>query len=76
MKKLFVFGSEKKLKKLKIIILKVLRGQCYKTFLFTLFFRTPEWADKVLRKWAAVVAQLVERLLPTPEILGSNPVIS
>ena len=26
--------------------------------------------------WAVVVAQLVERLLPIPEVHGSNPVIS
>ena len=26
-----------------------------------------------IRKWAVVVAQLVEQLLPTPEIWGSNP---
>ena len=25
--------------------------------------------------WAVVVAQLVERLLPIPEVRGSNPVI-
>ena len=25
--------------------------------------------------WVVVVAQLVERLLPTPEVRGSNPVI-
>ena len=25
--------------------------------------------------WAVVVAQLVERSLPTPEVCGSNPVI-
>ena len=25
--------------------------------------------------WAAVVAQLVEQLLPTPEVCSSNPVI-
>ena len=25
--------------------------------------------------WAVVLAQLVEQLLPIPEILGSNPVI-
>ena len=29
----------------------------------------------ILELWAAVVAQLVERLLPIPEFLGSNPVI-
>ena len=26
--------------------------------------------------WAVVVAQLVEQSLPTPEVRGSNPVIS
>jgi len=26
-------------------------------------------------KWAVVVAQLVERLLPIPEVCGSDPVI-
>ena len=28
------------------------------------------------RSWAVVVAQLVERSFPTPEIRSSNPVIS
>ena len=32
--------------------------------------------DKLLRQRAVVVAQLVERLLPIPEVCGSNPVIS
>ena len=31
-------------------------------------------SKKVLH-WAVVVAQLVERLLPIPEVRGSNPVI-
>ena len=30
---------------------------------------------KMSLSWAVVVAQLVERLLPTPEVRGSNPVI-
>ena len=30
---------------------------------------------KVGLYWAVVVAQLVERLLPIPEVHGSNPVI-
>ena len=38
------------------------------------------WANLIkrsnyVREWAAVVAQLVERLLPRPEVRGSNPVI-
>ena len=36
-----------------------------------------KFAIKILRlTWAVVVAQLVERLLPKPEIRGLNPVIS
>ena len=34
------------------------------------------YATKTLYIWAVVVAQLVERLLLTPEICSSNPVIS
>ena len=30
---------------------------------------------KLTRKWAMVVAQLVEQLLPIPEVHGTNPVI-
>ena len=30
---------------------------------------------KIQISWAVVVAQLVERLLPIPEVRGSNPVI-
>ena len=30
----------------------------------------------IVSVWAVVVAQLVERLLPTSEVHGSNPVIS
>ena len=29
----------------------------------------------ILNKWAVVVAPLTERLLLTPEVLGSNPLI-
>ena len=36
----------------------------------TLIFANKFWI------WAVVVAQLVEQLRPTPEIHGSNPVIS
>ena len=33
------------------------------------------WLLRVLANWAVVVAQLVEWLLPIPEVRGSNPVI-
>ena len=33
-------------------------------------------AQRYLKYWAVVVAQLVEWLLLTPEVCGSNPVIS
>ena len=32
-------------------------------------------ALSLARHWAVVLAQLVERLLPSPEVRGSNPVI-
>ena len=35
-----------------------------------------EMLCKLFVDWAVVVAQLVERLLPIPEVRGSNPVIS
>ena len=42
-------------------------------------FSTFVWAKNLIKFlaqiWAVVVAQLVERPLPTPEVLGSNPVI-
>ena len=31
--------------------------------------------SNIVTRWAVVVAQLVERSLPTPEVCGSNPVI-
>ena len=41
--------------------------------------RKDDMAQKVLKQtiifWAVVVAQLVERSLPTPEVRGSNPVM-
>ena len=37
---------------------------------------TLECLIKKYQAWAVVVAQLVERSLPIPEIRGSNPVIS
>ena len=33
-------------------------------------------ANKLIQLWAVVVVQLVARLIPTPEICSSNPVIS
>ena len=37
--------------------------------------RTRKLSRKDSNNWAVVVAQLVERLLPIPEVRGSNPVI-
>ena len=31
--------------------------------------------QQIKKRWEVVVAQLVERLLPIPEVRGSNPVI-
>ena len=41
------------------------------SLLVQFFFR--QHCSKILISWAVVVAQLVERLLTTPEIRGSNP---
>ena len=32
-------------------------------------------SSNIWKEWAAVVAQMVEWSLPTPEVRGSNPVI-
>ena len=40
-----------------------------------LFTRGPMSQTNFRVAWAVVVAQLVERSLPTPEVRGSNPVI-
>ena len=42
------------------------------------FFVRPgikNFSKSSLSAWAVVVAQLVERSLPKPEVVGSNPVI-
>ena len=48
--------------------------KCLSTyFVFLLCVRKKDL--QIMPKWAVVVAQLVERYLPIPEVRGSNPVI-
>ena len=42
---------------------------------FTIFLKLIQLATKSLKSRAVVVAQLVERSLPTPEVQGLIPVI-
>ena len=51
------------------------RGTRFKSSMENLLLLMLSIIKKVGLYWAVVVAQLVERLLPTPEVHGSNPVI-